>query len=49
MPAMMKSIGQPFLETFTDARENPATEEKQYGDQDISQVYHGNVTSVRRK
>jgi hypothetical protein len=30
MPAMMKSIGQPSLETVTGARENPATDEKQH-------------------
>jgi hypothetical protein len=49
MPAMMKSIGRPSLETFTDVRKNPATGEKQHGNQDISQVYHGIVTSVRQK
>ena len=46
---MMKSIGQPSLKTLTDARENPATGEKQHANQDVSQVYHGNVTSVPRK
>jgi hypothetical protein len=38
MPAIMKSIGQPSLETLTDAREYPATGEKQHANQDISQV-----------
>jgi hypothetical protein len=49
MPAMMKSIRQPSLETLTDACENPATGEKQHGNQDVSKVYHGNVTSAPRK
>src|SRR5208282_4032 len=48
MPAMMKSMGQSSLETLTDACENPATGEKQHGNQDISKVYHGNVTSTPR-
>jgi hypothetical protein len=49
MPAMMKSIGQPSLETLTDACENPATDEKQHANQNISQVHHGNITSTPRK
>jgi hypothetical protein len=49
MPAMMKSIRQPSLEALTDARENPATDEKQHGNQDISQVYHGIFTSASRR
>ena len=47
MPAIMKSIGQPSLETLTGACEKPASGEKQHANQDISQVDHGDVTSVR--
>jgi hypothetical protein len=49
MPAMMKSMGQPSLETLTHACENPATNEKQNTNQDVSQVRHGGVTSIPRK
>ena len=37
---MMKSMGQPSLETLTDACESPATDEKQHSNQDVRQVQH---------
>jgi hypothetical protein len=41
--------GQPSLETLTKACENPATDKEKHGNQNVSNVQHGDITSTPRK